>query len=97
MKKLLAIPLLAAALSVPAPAQCVMCYLSAKSQNAARARVLAQTAPLQLERVLLALDARELGSELVPGALESLGSVRGERRRPAPEGLTARRARQRLK
>jgi hypothetical protein len=40
MKKLLAIPLLAAALSVPAPAQCVMCYLSAKSQNAARARVL---------------------------------------------------------
>jgi len=40
MKKLLLIPALAAALSVPAPAQCVMCYLSAKSQNAARARVL---------------------------------------------------------
>ncbi len=34
------IPALAAALSIPAPAQCVMCYLSAKSQNAARARVL---------------------------------------------------------
>jgi len=40
MKKLLMIPVLAAALSIPAPAQCVMCYLSAKSQNAARARVL---------------------------------------------------------
>ena len=40
MKKLLMVPALAAALSVPAPAQCVMCYLSAKSQNAARARVL---------------------------------------------------------
>jgi len=40
MKKLLMIPALAAALSIPAPAQCVMCYLSAKSQNAARARVL---------------------------------------------------------
>ena len=42
MKRLLLIPALAAALSMPvaAPAQCVMCYLSAKSQNAARARVL---------------------------------------------------------
>ena len=40
MKKLLMVPVLAAALSIPAPAQCVMCYLSAKSQNAARARVL---------------------------------------------------------
>jgi hypothetical protein len=40
MKRLLMIPALAAALSIPAPAQCVMCYLSAKSQNAARARVL---------------------------------------------------------
>ncbi|HKE28453.1 MAG TPA: hypothetical protein VKB88_39155 [Bryobacteraceae bacterium] len=40
MKKLLLVPALWAALCVPAPAQCVMCYLSAKSQNAARARVL---------------------------------------------------------
>lgn len=40
MKKLLLLPVLAAALSLPAPSQCVMCYLSAKSQNAARARVL---------------------------------------------------------
>ena len=39
-KRLLLLPALAAALSIPAPAQCVMCYLSAKSQNAARARVL---------------------------------------------------------
>jgi hypothetical protein len=42
MKRLLLVPVLAMALwlPVPAPAQCVMCYLSAKSQNAARARVL---------------------------------------------------------
>ena len=40
MRKLLLIPALAAALSLPAPAQCVMCYLSAKSQNSARARVM---------------------------------------------------------
>ena len=40
VKRLLLLPALAAALSIPAPAQCVMCYLSAKSQNAARARVL---------------------------------------------------------
>jgi hypothetical protein len=42
MKRLLLLPVLAVALSLPAPApgQCVMCYLSAKSQNNARARVL---------------------------------------------------------
>jgi len=40
LKKLLAAAALAAAVSLPAPAQCVMCYLSAKSQNAARAHVL---------------------------------------------------------
>jgi len=40
MKKLLAIPLLAAALSVPAFSQCVMCYRTAKAQNNARAHVL---------------------------------------------------------
>jgi hypothetical protein len=40
MKKLLLIPVLAAGLSLPAPAQCVMCYRTAKAQNAARARVL---------------------------------------------------------
>jgi hypothetical protein len=36
------LPLLAlfTALSVPAPAQCVMCYRSAHAQNQARARVL---------------------------------------------------------
>jgi len=40
MKRLLLIPVLAAGLSVPVTAQCVMCYRTAKSQNAARARVL---------------------------------------------------------
>jgi len=40
MKRLLLLPVLAVALSLPAPAQCVMCYRTAKSQNAARARVL---------------------------------------------------------
>ena len=40
MKRWLAIPLLAAALSAPVPAQCVMCYRTAESQNNARARVL---------------------------------------------------------
>jgi hypothetical protein len=40
MRKLMLIPALAAALSLPAPSQCVMCYLSAKSQNSARARVM---------------------------------------------------------
>ena len=40
MKRLLSIAALAAALSVPAGAQCVMCYRTAHAQNDARARVL---------------------------------------------------------
>jgi hypothetical protein len=44
MKKLLPLPVLALALALsappPAPAQCVMCYRTAESQNAARSRVL---------------------------------------------------------
>ncbi len=40
MKKLASIGALAAALSVPAGAQCVMCYRTAHAQNNARARVL---------------------------------------------------------
>ncbi len=40
MKRLLLVPALFAALSLPAPAQCVMCYRTAKAQNQARARVL---------------------------------------------------------
>jgi hypothetical protein len=40
MKRLLLIPALFAALSSPAPAQCVMCYRTAHAQNAQRARVL---------------------------------------------------------
>jgi len=40
MKRLLMIPALCAALSLPAAAQCVMCYRTAHAQNAARARVL---------------------------------------------------------
>ena len=40
MKRLLLIPALAAALSLPSAAQCVMCYRTAHAQNAARARVL---------------------------------------------------------
>ena len=40
MKRLLSIAALLAALSLPAGAQCVMCYRTAHSQNQARARVL---------------------------------------------------------
>jgi hypothetical protein len=40
MRKLLPIAALAAALSMPASAQCVMCYRTAHAQNDARSRVL---------------------------------------------------------
>jgi len=40
MKRLVVMTIMAAGLSVPAPAQCVMCYRTAKAQNNARARVL---------------------------------------------------------
>ena len=40
MKRLLLVPALAAALSLPAGAQCVMCYRTSHAQNQARARVL---------------------------------------------------------
>jgi hypothetical protein len=40
MKKLLPIAALFTALSLPAGAQCVMCYRTAHAQNQARARVL---------------------------------------------------------
>jgi hypothetical protein len=40
MRRVLPIAALLAALSLPAPAQCVMCYRTAHSQNQARARVL---------------------------------------------------------
>jgi ABC-type amino acid transport substrate-binding protein len=40
MRRLLGIAALAAGLLAPASAQCVMCYRTAKAQNAARARVL---------------------------------------------------------
>jgi hypothetical protein len=40
MRKLLPIAILAAGLSLPAGAQCVMCYRTAHAQNAERARVL---------------------------------------------------------
>jgi len=40
MKRLVLIPALAAALSLPAAAQCVMCYRTAHAQNEACSRVL---------------------------------------------------------
>jgi len=40
MKRALLVPLLAAGLALPAPAQCVMCFRTAKAQNHARSRVL---------------------------------------------------------
>ncbi len=40
MKRLLLMPALFAALSLPAAAQCVMCYRTAHAPNQARARVL---------------------------------------------------------
>ena len=40
MKKLLPVAVLFAALSMPAGAQCVMCYRTAHAQNQARAHVL---------------------------------------------------------
>jgi hypothetical protein len=40
VKRLLLVPALAAALALPASAQCVMCFRTAKSQNQARSRVM---------------------------------------------------------
>jgi hypothetical protein len=40
MRKLLLIPVLFTALSLPVSAQCVMCYRTAHAQNEARSRVL---------------------------------------------------------
>jgi len=40
MKRLLLIPALLTALAIPAGAQCVMCYRTAKSQNEARSHVM---------------------------------------------------------
>jgi hypothetical protein len=40
MKRLLLIPALFMALSLPAGAQCVMCYRTAHAQNEARSRVM---------------------------------------------------------
>jgi len=40
MKRLLLIPVLWSALSIPAPSQCVMCYRTAKAQNQERSRVM---------------------------------------------------------
>jgi hypothetical protein len=40
VKRLLLVPALAAALSLPATAQCVMCFRTAKAQNQERSRVM---------------------------------------------------------
>ena len=40
MRRLLLVPALAAALSLPAAAQCVMCFRTAKAQNQARSHVM---------------------------------------------------------
>jgi hypothetical protein len=40
VKRALLVPLIAAALALPASAQCVMCFRTAKSQNQARSRVM---------------------------------------------------------
>lgn len=40
MKRLLLVPALAAALSLPGMAQCVMCFRTAKAQNQARSKVM---------------------------------------------------------
>ena len=40
MRRLLLTPVLAAALSLPAAAQCVMCFRTAKAQNQARSHVM---------------------------------------------------------
>jgi hypothetical protein len=40
VKRLLLVPTIAAALALPAPAQCVMCFRTAKAQNQARSRVM---------------------------------------------------------
>jgi len=40
MRRLLLVPALFTALSLPVGAQCVMCYRTAHAQNAARSRVL---------------------------------------------------------
>ena len=40
MRRLLLVPALAAALSLPMSAQCVMCFRTAKAQNQARSKVM---------------------------------------------------------
>jgi len=40
VKRLLLMGAVAAALSLPAPAQCVMCFRTAKAQNQARSKVM---------------------------------------------------------
>jgi hypothetical protein len=40
VKRLLLVPAVAAALSLPATAQCVMCFRTAKAQNQARSKVM---------------------------------------------------------
>ena len=40
MRKLLLVATVWSALSLPAPAQCVMCFRTAKAQNAERSRVM---------------------------------------------------------
>jgi hypothetical protein len=40
VKRFLLVPALAAALSLPAAAQCVMCFRTAKAQNQARSKVM---------------------------------------------------------
>jgi len=40
VRRLLLVPALGAALSLPAPAQCVMCFRTAKAQNQARSHVM---------------------------------------------------------
>lgn len=40
MRRLLLVPVLWSALAAPAPAQCVMCFRTAKAQNQERSRVM---------------------------------------------------------
>src|ERR1700704_1758071 len=51
----------------------------AEQPHPARARVRAQLVPLNVKRILLALDARDLGRELVGGLRERLGGPGAQR------------------
>jgi hypothetical protein len=68
----------------------------AEQAHAAGVRVVAQALPLQVKRVLLALDAGDFGCELAARLLERRRITIAQRHGPAPEGFASVRRAERL-